>query len=289
MATKRPTRPRPPSPVGPSVPPEIGITLLQKLIEKAQALHEKQDLQFSDCSAWENLARDYLRKVFGSDSPNVDSVLNASGDEGLYTGMSNQEYQQYLRAGFENKVKLLNSCIEQLETDIALQKTAAGQSELGSPAEGLPTSSKVFVVHGLNQGVKEAVARFLEKLDLEAIILHEKPNAGRTVIEKFADYADVQFAVVLLTADDEGRVRGNPADPMLRARQNVILELGYFLGKLGRARVCALYEADVEIPSDYQGVLFVELDKSDRWKFELVRELHAAGFDVDANRIFAPD
>ena len=104
MATKRPTRPRPPSPVGPSVPPLIGITLLQKLIEKAQALHEKQDLKFSDCSAWENLARDYLRKVFGSDSPNVDSVLEASGDDGLYTGMSNQEYQQYLRSGFENKV-----------------------------------------------------------------------------------------------------------------------------------------------------------------------------------------
>jgi predicted nucleotide-binding protein len=156
-------------------------------------------------------------------------------------------------------------------------------------AEGFPTSSKVFVVHGHNHGVKEAVARFLEKLDLDPIILHEKPNAGRTVIEKFSDYADVQFAVVLLTADDEGRGRSTTADLLLRARQNVILELGYFLGKLGRARVCALYEADVEIPSDYKGVLFVELDKSDRWKFDLVRELRAAGFDVDANRIFAPD
>lgn len=289
MATKRPTRPKPPSPVGPSVPPAIGITLLQKLIEKAQVLYEKPDLQSSDGSAWNILARNYLTKVFGSDSPNVGSVLHASGDSGVYVGMSEDEYQQYLRSGFESKVKILKSCIEQLETDIALQVTAAGESEIGSTAEGLPTSSKVFVVHGHNHGVKEAVARFLEKLDLDPIILHEKPNAGRTVIEKFSDYADVQFAVVLLTADDEGRGRGTTADLLLRARQNVILELGYFLGKLGRARVCALYETEVEIPSDYKGVLFVELDKFDRWKFDLVRELRAAGFDVDANRIFSPD
>lgn len=134
--------------------------------------------------------------------------------------------------------------------------------------------------------MKEAVARFLERLGLDPVVLHEKPNAGRTIIEKFSEYADVQFAVVLLTADDEGKSRGSETPPSLRARQNVLLELGYFLGKLGRARVCALYDAGVEIPSDYQGVLFVELDKSDRWRFDLVRELRGAGFDVDANRIF---
>ena len=100
------------------------------------------------------------------------------------------------------------------------------------------------------------MARFLEKLDLEPIILHEKPNAGRTVIEKFSDYADVQFAVVLLTADDLGKPHDSHQEAQLRARQNVILELGYFLGKLGRARVCALYESGVELRATIKRVLF---------------------------------
>jgi predicted nucleotide-binding protein len=98
--------------------------------------------------------------------------------------------------------------------------------------------------------MKESVARFLEKLDLRPIILHEQPNKGRTVIEKFEAHSDVGFAVVLLTPDDVGGLASSPDKLSRRARQNVILELGYFIGKLGRAKVCALYKEGVEIPSD---------------------------------------
>jgi predicted nucleotide-binding protein len=286
MASKRSTKVTPPNVVSPTVPPDTGIDLVNKLIEKAAALRQEPNLKSSDEQAWINLARDYLIRVFGSNSPNVSSVIHASGDGGLYMGISDHDYQEYLRSGLDNKIKLLKSCIEQLQTDVALQGLVNHKSEGDIEITVVPSSSKVFIVHGHNHGVKETVARFLERLGLEPVILHEKPNAGRTIIEKFADYADVQFAVVLLTADDEGRVRGAPSAPALRARQNVVLELGYFLGKLGRARVCALYEAGVEIPSDYQGVLFVELDTSDRWRFDLVRELREASFEVDANRIF---
>ncbi len=272
----------------PVVLPQTGIALLRKLIEKAAALRDLQNLQSSDVEAWSNLARDYLTRTFGSNSPNVNAVLHASGDGGIYMGMSDREFQQYQRSGIDNKIKLLNSCIEQLETDILLKVEPSSASMIGQ-VEIQEDQTRVFVVHGHNHGVKEAVARFLEKLGLEPVILHEKPNAGRTIIEKFSDYADVHFAVVLLTGDDVGKPRAATTELGLRARQNVILELGYFLGRLGRARVCALYEAGVEIPSDYNGVLFVELDSTDRWKFDLVRELLAAGFKVDANRIFAPD
>ncbi len=99
----------------------------------------------------------------------------------------------------------------------------------------------------------------------------------------------MHFAVVLLTGDDEARLRGTSNELLPRARQNVILELGYFLGRLGRRRVCALCESGVEIPSDYQGVLFMLIDPSERWRFDLVRELKAAGFDVDANKVFSAD
>ena len=289
MAARRPSSSTVAVAIPPSVSASTGITLLQRLIEKASSLRDKPNLQSSDAQAWVNLARDYLTRTFGSNSPNVTSVLHASGDGGLTMGMEDYEFQQYQRYGFDNKIKILKSCIEQLETDIELQKGTRSDNAGQDVGPITPRSSKIFLVHGHAQGIKEAVARFLEKLELEPIILQEKANAGRTVIEKFSDYSDVQFAVVLLTADDEGKARSAATDYLPRARQNVILELGYFLGKLGRSRVCALYEAGVEIPSDYRGVSFVELDRTERWRFELVRELRFAGFDVDANRIFSTD
>jgi predicted nucleotide-binding protein len=269
-----------------TVDAQTGIVLLKKLIDKASELQSRPNLQSSDVDAWRATARDYLVRAFGSESPNVNSVLHASGDGSLFGGMSDEEFTQYLRSGMANKIKMLESCIEQLETEIQLAKPSETSND---KIEASPISNRVFVVHGHDQGVKEAVARFLEKLDLEPVILHEKPNAGRTIIEKFSDYSDVHFAVVLLTGDDEGKSRGSSEALKLRARQNVFLELGYFLGKLGRARVCALHEDGVEIPSDYQGVLFVPLDKNDKWKYDLVTELKAAGFSVDANRIFSAD
>ena len=145
------------------------------------------------------------------------------------------------------------------------------------------TTDEIFVVHGKDDGAKETVARFLTKLGLIPVILHEHPNQGRTIIEKFEQYAQVGFAVVLLTPDDLGSLSGQPDTTRFRARQNVILELGFFLGKLGRERTFALKKGVVETPSDYDGVLYTQLDDQGAWRMELVRELKAAGLDVDAN------
>jgi predicted nucleotide-binding protein len=143
----------------------------------------------------------------------------------------------------------------------------------------------VFVVHGHNEALREAVARFLERLDLIPIILHEQPNVGRTIIEKFTDYSNVCYAVVLLTGDDMGGRRETSTESYQpRARQNVILELGFFLGKLGRDKVCALYERGVEIPSDYHGVLFIDFDESGAWRTKIAREIKASGVEIDLNK-----
>lgn len=148
------------------------------------------------------------------------------------------------------------------------------------------TGKRVFLVHGRNESILQSCARFIEKLDLPLTILREQPNKGRTIIEKFVDYSDVGFAVVLLTGDDRGGPKNAEyAQQKSRARQNVLLELGFFLGRLGRERVCALYEDDVEIPSDYAGVAFVLLDKGMSWKMELAREIKAAGFNIDFNKV----
>ena len=147
-------------------------------------------------------------------------------------------------------------------------------------------SNKVFVVHGHDEAARETVARFLERLKLKPIVLHEQSNQGRTIIEKFENHADVGFAVVLLTPDDEGASIEDKDNPKHRARQNVIFELGFFIGKLGRERVCALVKGDVETPSDYDGIVYTKLDGEDGWQMKLLRELRAAGFDIDANRAF---
>ena len=108
---------------------------------------------------------------------------------------------------------------------------------------------EVFVVHGQDEAAKEVVARFSEKLALRAVILHEQPNVGRTIIDKCEAYSDVGFAVVLLTPDDVGGIRDEATELKPRARQNVIFEFRYFIGKLGGRRVCALYK-EVETSSD---------------------------------------
>ncbi|AUC20885.1 hypothetical protein BTO15_01595 [Polaribacter sejongensis] len=145
-------------------------------------------------------------------------------------------------------------------------------------------SNNVFIVHGHDDRVKLDTARTIEKLGLNPIILSEQPNQGQTIIEKFELHSDVGFAVVLLTADDLGKVKTDDEDKY-RARQNVIIEMGYFIGKLGRSKVFPLYEEGVELPSDLHGVLYIPLDNAGTWKFRLAKELNASGYDVEVKNI----
>lgn len=151
------------------------------------------------------------------------------------------------------------------------------------PAQASSTARKVFVVHGHDDAAKESMARFLERIGFEAVILHEQASGNRTVIEKIEAHSDVGFAVVLLTPDDVGGEIGGEGQP--RARQNVILELGYFVGKLGRSRVAVFRKGDVEVPSDFGGVVYVPLDGGGAWKQALASELQEAGFEIDWNKI----
>ena len=120
-------------------------------------------------------------------------------------------------------------------------------------------------------------------VDEVASAFHERANEGRTVIEKVEAHGDVGFAIVLLTPDDEGSLKGGTPAP--RARQNVLLELGYFIGRLGRNRVCALKRGDLEIPSDFGGVVYEPFDAAGAWKQKLGRELEAVGYEIDWNKV----
>ncbi len=143
----------------------------------------------------------------------------------------------------------------------------------------------IFIVHGHDTEPKVSIARFIEKLGLKAIILHEMPNIGRTIIEKFEDYSNVGYAVVLLTPDDLGTTKDKKDELKSRARQNVIFELGYFIGKLGRKRVCVLHKGNVEIPSDYEGILYLKMDQEGVWTYKLAREMKEGGIKIDLNKL----
>ena len=148
-----------------------------------------------------------------------------------------------------------------------------------------PANTAVFLVHGHNDLIREMTARALEKLGLTAIILNEQASRSDTIIEKLERYDDVTFAVVLMTADDVGGKKSLAPELKNRARQNVILELGYFMGRIGRKNVCVLYEKGVELPSDYYGVVYIELDDRGAWRYALGKELKGAGLQVDLNKL----
>ncbi len=150
--------------------------------------------------------------------------------------------------------------------------------------ENFNMKEKILIVHGHDEELKLNVARMLEKADLDPIILHERANAGQTIIEKFESNSDVAYAVVLYTGCDLGK---STSDKKLkpRARQNVVFEHGYLLSKLGRDKVCALVKGDVELPSDINGVLYVKIDENGAWKIDIAKELIRAGIEIDANKL----
>jgi predicted nucleotide-binding protein len=229
------------------------------------------------------VTRHFLQKALGRNSPLIagfDALGISIGITALTTRGTNRTGDDPVSTRLQNQTKRLEAFVD------VLQRESQLGSEAPVKALGSANGRRVFLVHGRTEGALHEAARFLERLGLKVIILREQPGQGRTIIEKFETYADVGFAVVLLTADDRGGLVDVPyKDQQPRARQNVILELGYFIGRLGRERVCALCEAGVEIPSDYAGVQYVPLDAVGRWRFELAIELRTAGMSVDMNKL----
>jgi predicted nucleotide-binding protein len=200
---------------------------------------------------------------------------------GLGSSINPERAERALRESFDGQLRKLESIYRTLR----LYESAAREAKVTESAADSPLGTKVFIVHGHDGSTKLEVAEFIQRITGERpVILHERPSYGsRTVIEKFeANAAEAGFAVILLTADDIGGVKGATGQEP-RARQNVVLEFGYFMGKLGRGRVVALYEKDVELPSDVLGVLYMPL--SGNWKVDLAKELHAAGIDVDLSKL----
>ena len=232
---------------------------------------------------WKRGALHAIASVFGNDTKHVRDFRRISFTSRFFAQNFSTDID-FFQSGLDQAKTVLESMLEEIEEywpddimPIATHETPEMPDQ--------QVSNRVFVVHGRDDGSRNTVARFLGSLELEPIILQERPNEGRTIIQKFEDHSGVGFAVVLCTPDDVGALAAEQQELRPRPRQNVILELGFFWGKLGRKKVCALLDGDMDMPSDFGGVLYIPLDESEGWKLTLARELRAAGMNIDLNRI----
>lgn len=268
----------------PSLSPEQAVQLLRVQREKAKEILDNRPITSATKQTWEIVTRDVLSRAFGASSPNVSSVMNIGQYAFAFGNGTEQEWEKQRAEDTATRLEIIDGLIELLMSNSALEKTDSLVSG-SNLSKFIELGNRVFLVHGHNEAAIHETARFLERFNLDITILREQPNSGRTIIEKIIDFSDVSFAVILLTGDDRGGEISETYEVQKpRARQNVILELGFFLGRLGRKHVCALYQDGVDIPSDYSGVLFIPLDKNGAWQLALARELKSAGLDVDMNK-----
>lgn len=284
MAKSRSREPEPPK--GPPklcVQRAVAKQQLEGDLANGQALKTREgDYQENkaEFEAWSELVRERLRRIFTTEEYSGNFDFAGAGTVSLFGGRE-RHFEEELR----DKLRELKSLIQRL--DIIDEEESVRAPAYSSRAAALvdePKSQQVFIVHGRNSEVKETVARFLDRLQVSYCILHERPDDGKTIIEKLLDHAQqAGFAIVIVTPDDIGALAGGT--PSGRARQNVIFELGLFIGLLGRNKVRIVKRGDVEIPSDLHGVLYTDLDPNEGWRMTLARELKNAGIEFDPAKL----
>jgi predicted nucleotide-binding protein len=233
-----------------------------------------------------------LQRVFGARTIELSRYHGAAklhqvwGVASLYAAKRQEAPPSELQGEFSElkaqSLALLGQAVKGLEEDIA---AGAGAPAPAIPAAHPKPSDKVFLVHGRDDATKNEVALFLRSIGLEPIILHTRPHRGRNILTKFQEESEgAAFAVILMTPDDEGALVGGT--PQKRARQNVVFELGFFIGKLGTPNVAALVKGHIERPSDFDGIGYIDFDPNGEWKRLLAREMHDAQIPFDASKVF---
>ena len=226
-----------------------------------------------------------IRNKFGDESHYLKDLLDVEFYYNPLIWFAGQDLSREDRESWEEGkhkwCNLIDTMIEEIQSFPSPREVAqAFVTEKVVPTQ----NRKIFVVHGHDDEMVQATARFLKQIGFDPVILKEQPNQGRTIIEKFEDYADVPFAIVLFSPDDLGKAVGEDSLKP-RPRQNVVFELGFFIGKLGRNKVVVLHKVveHFEMLSDFQGVIFEPY--KDGWEFKVAKEIKAAGFDVDLNKL----
>lgn len=249
---------------------------LEKLIQRIDLLVERfvnaGDPEF--CAWYEQCAR-FLQKAYGPKSHELETFESFRFSLACYSFSTPcSEYNRACVDDLKRVKAIFQSYLEEMQEE-------EKHNDNASPTNVCLNRNKIFIVHGHDGELKHSVARIVEKQGLTAVILSEQPNCGATVIEKIEKNCDVGAAICLFTADDNC-VNDEEATHTMRARQNVVFEAGYFIGKLGRANVILLADKGIEMPSDLGGVVYTDTAK---WEFALCSELKKMGFAIDMNRL----
>ena len=187
----------------------------------------------------------------------------------------------------KGKVKGVYLCTEEF---VAVTQEKSAQATQAQPVVLTPSGipRRIIVVSGTDEIMKQTITGALRKLGLVAIVMSEEPSQGKKLVERFADYTDVGFALVLLSPDVYVYPKGEEATKRERIpKQDVTLMFGFLLGKLGKDKVLAFYREspNFAFPIEFEGVKFTALDDRDSWKLALIRELTNCGYTVDAERL----
>jgi predicted nucleotide-binding protein len=226
--------------------------------------------------AWKTRCRNLIAQITDEHSPSFELIKQGLGVHTLGNDPSDFERAK------STLLLALRTALKAVESD-TFGELRSNKSKSSSAA----LSNKVFVVHGHDQLLKADVEQFINQIGLESIVLHRQPDKGRTLIEKFEQHSDVGYAFILLTPDDiaytidQDTLPDSSRKKEKRARPNVIFEFGYFVGKLGRDRVCCLYKEGVILPSDLDGLVYKKIDGSvESQGISIIKELKAAGYKI---------
>ena len=262
---------------------------LKKLIQQAdELLTQNVTTSLPEFKAWHLNVKRFLERTFGKESTELKSFKEeisfsfiplidfiSFGSDDVVSSSSSQEDIKICKKGITETKLILQTYLEEIEEELNAHYADKNHNNIDL--------TKVFIVHGHNGEIKQKVARIVEKQGLEAIILDEQVSGGQTIIEKLEYYINEQgvgAAICLFTADDTGKAN-KEEEQKPRARQNVVFETGLCIGKLGRERIVVIAENGIELPSDMQGVVYI----NDNWEFGMLKELKNMSFEIDLNKI----
>ncbi|AWH45783.1 nucleotide-binding protein [Stenotrophomonas sp. ZAC14A_NAIMI4_1] len=258
------------------------------LVDVADAYSQRgDDFGKERFAAW----RRQINKFLDDNLPGARAMLDKKLTRGVYyRGGYESDFDVFMRESGEPAVAFLDSLSLDIDNDeyefrlpsVAESTNVGGWSRVKETVAH--DSDRVFIVHGHDEAMKSKAARFVEKLGLKTVILHEQANRGHTIIEKIEAHTDVGFAIVLYTPDDVGgtALEASESNFHSRARQNVVFEHGYLIAKLSRARVVPLVSGNMELPSDISGVVYVD---DTNWQIDIAKEMKAAGYSIDFNKL----
>jgi predicted nucleotide-binding protein len=259
---------------------EIGSEILARAIQTMPQLDQAK----VDFDQWSDYNEELLKQSFNNPQNEYKNDYATEYSVGFYLGGSSpQEKLNDFKENLEKKINVLrrlHAKVDLLKSDIEIASAVLVKTTVSTEA-----NQNIFIVHGHDEAAKTKTARFIEKLGLNPIILHEQASGSKTVIEKIEAYSNVGFGIVLYTACDIGAKSEENPKYKSRARQNVVFEHGFLIGKIGRENVCALVKGEIETPNDISGVVYVKMDDEDAWHLKIARELRNSGYEIDMNKL----